>query len=423
MTDDGCLIVLAPEFAKEIRNSPALSVGRFMAERLHAHLDGFEPWRQISAPDRIFPDTIRTKLMQPLGRLIQPASVEMASILRHEWTDETEWHRVALKPSALAIVVRLLSVAFWPEPLHRDARWLRIVGQYSIDSFVAADALHRWPRMLRPVISWIAPSCRKIRLQLREARAIMAPILRQREADALTSDDDALRWMEECARGRPYDPVMAQLGMAAVSLHSTADMLTQVLYDLCGRDELIVALRDETRSVVQREGLTVSALNNLHLMDSTLKESQRLKPSLAAAMQRISTDPITLSDGTRIPRNSYTIVSADRRLDANVYPDPDTFDAYRSVRLRQTAGKETYAQVTTPSPEHLAWGFGKHACPGRNLVVTEIKIALAHILLKYDLQLVDGLRPQPLKHGIVLSANSTAVISVRRREDDVSLLS
>ncbi|KAI9035511.1 cytochrome P450 [Aspergillus affinis] len=159
-------------------------------------------------------------------------------------------------------------------------------------------------------------------------------------------------------------------------------MLTKVLYDLCGRDELITALCDETRSVVQREGLTVSALQNLHLMDSTLKESQRLKPSLA---------------------------------------DPDRFDAYRSVRLRQTAGKERYAQVTTPSPEHLAWGFGKHACPGRNLVVTEIKIALVHILLKYDLQLVDGLRPQPVKNGIVMSANSTAAVWVRRRQDDVSL--
>lgn len=138
-------------------------------------------------------------------------------------------------------------------------------------------------------------------------------------------------------------------------------------------------------------------------------------------MQRISTEPITLSDGTRIPRDSYTIVSADRRLDPRVYANSDTFDAYRSLRQRHMAGKETYAQVTTPSPEHLAWGFGKHACPGRNLVVTEIKIALVHILMKYDLKLGDGGRPKPLKHGIVLAANSTAAILVRRRGDDASL--
>ena len=68
MTHDGCLIVLAPEFAKEIRNSSSLSVGRFMAERLHANVQGFEPWKQISAPDRIFPDAVRKRLMKPLGK-------------------------------------------------------------------------------------------------------------------------------------------------------------------------------------------------------------------------------------------------------------------------------------------------------------------------------------------------------------------
>ncbi|PLB46342.1 cytochrome P450 [Aspergillus steynii IBT 23096] len=365
----------------KIRNSSALSVGRFMAERLHAHLAGFEPWRQVSAPDRLFPETIRTRLMQPLDT----RSGKRDGMI--------EWHRVVLKPSALAIV-------------------------YSIDSFVAADELHRWPKVFRPVIAWISPSCRKIRGQLREARALMEPILRQRsvrrETGVPAPHDDALEWMEECARGRPYDPaVMAQIGMATVSLHSTADMLTQVLYDLCGRDDLILALRDEVRSVVEQKGLTVSALHDLQLMDSTLKESQRLKPGNATDLHR--TDAIVLSDGTRIPRDSYIIVSADRRFNPDVYPNPATFDAYRSMKLRQTAGKETHAQVNTPSPEHLAWGLGKHACPGRNLVVTEIKIALCHILLKYDIKLMDNVRPPPVKNGIAMSANSTAAILVRRR--------
>lgn len=67
MTNDGCRVVLAPEFAKEIRNSSSFSAGRFMVERLHADVKGFEPWKQISASDRIFPDAVRKRLMQPLG--------------------------------------------------------------------------------------------------------------------------------------------------------------------------------------------------------------------------------------------------------------------------------------------------------------------------------------------------------------------
>lgn len=267
----------------------------------------------------------------------------------------------------------------------------------------------------------------------------MVPIIKERSKRK--EGDDALQWMEGCAQGRPYDPVMAQIGFAAVSLHSTADMLTQVLYDLCERVELIHALREEVASVVQGEGLTVSTLHKLQLMDSTLKESQRLKPSLLgerhmaflskqqaftnnspkAAMQRIAQDTVTLSDGTTIPKDSCTVVASTRMRDPGVYSDPETFDAYRFLKLRQTSDQETYAQATTPSPEHMGWGLGKHACPGRALVVTEIKIALCHILMKYDIKLRDGIRPQPARHGIVFAADGSTEIMIRRRKDYSSM--
>lgn len=263
----------------------------------------------------------------------------------------------------------------------------------------------------------------------------MAPILKERSKRK--EGDDALQWMEGCAQGRPYDPVMAQIGFAAVSLHSTADSLTQVLYDLCERVELVHALREEVASVIQGEGLTVSTLHKLQLMDSTLKESQRLKPSLLgewrmaslpiqqtctnnnpqAAMQRIAEDTVTLSDGTTIPKGSCTVVASTRMRDPAVYSDPETFDAYRFLKLRQTSDQETYAQATTPSPEHMGWGLGKHACPGRALVVTEIKVALCHILLKYDIKLREGIRPQPARHGIVFAADGSTEIMIRRRKD------
>lgn len=176
------------------------------------------------------------------------------------------------------IIISVLARAFWGEALSRDAEWVRIAVGYSTDSFIAADSLHMWPKALRPALARILPSCRKIQNQLQEARDIMAPILKERETGR--QEDDALQWMDGCAQGQPYDPVMAQIGLATLSLHSTADMLTQVLYDLCERIGLVHALREEVHSVTQGEGLTVSTLHKLKLMDSTLKESQRLKPSL-----------------------------------------------------------------------------------------------------------------------------------------------
>lgn len=87
-----------------------------------------------------------------------------------------------------------------------------------------------------------------------------------------------MEWMEQTSRGRPYDPVAIQLTFSIVAIHTTSDMVTQAIYDLCGREELVKELREEIISVLPEEGWKKTALNKLHLMDSFLKESQRVKP-------------------------------------------------------------------------------------------------------------------------------------------------
>lgn len=92
---------------------------------------------------------------------------------------------------------------------------------------------------------------------------------------------DAIEWMEQCAKGRPYDASAGQLAFSIPSIHTASDMLTQVLYDLCGngKEELVEALHEEVRTVVKKEGWQKTTLYKLKLMDSMLKESQRLKPT------------------------------------------------------------------------------------------------------------------------------------------------
>ncbi|KAE8389474.1 cytochrome P450 [Aspergillus alliaceus] len=431
MTYDGCQLVLAPEFAKEIRNSSFLSIDRFIAQRFHADIKGFEPYKQITASKRLFTDVIRAKLMQPLVTLIKPMSDEVVIALQAEWTDSPEWRCLALRPHISMIIAQLSSRIFLGEQFCRNSNWLNIAVHYTTDSVIASNELRVWPKALRHIMAQCLPSCRKIRAQLQEARNVIIPILKERQISkeaALREGkpsyiyDDAFEWMIEHARGRPYDPVMAQLALAAVGIHSTSDMLIQALYDLCGRDELVQALRDEVISVIQQEGLTISALQKLQLMDSTLKESQRLKPVQVAGMQRIADDNFVLSDGTTIQKDTTVIVSSARMWDSSVYPDPETFDAYRFLKMRQRPGNETYSQVTTPTPDHLGWGLGKHACPGRIFAVSEVKLVLCHILLKYDFKLADGMIPRPVSFGTALMADPNVMLMVRRRSDSTSAL-
>jgi hypothetical protein len=88
-----------------------------------------------------------------------------------------------------------------------------------------------------------------------------------------------MQWMEDCAKGQCYDPAVAQISFSIAAIHTTSDMPTQVLLDICSMPELINALREAIVTVVQEEGWKKTTFYKLKLMDSVLKQSQRLKPT------------------------------------------------------------------------------------------------------------------------------------------------
>ena len=138
-------------------------------------------------------------------------------------------------------------------------------------------------------------------------------------------------------------------------------------------------------------------------------------------MRRLVGENIQLSDGTKITKGTSIMVAAEWMRDARFYDDPETFDAYRFLKMRQIPGKEAHAQFVSPSPEHLGFGLGNHACPGRFFVANEIKIALCHMLLKYDLKLAEGCAPQYRRYGFAFQADPMGKVSIRRRREEINL--
>jgi cytochrome P450 monooxygenase-1 len=99
-------------------------------------------------------------------------------------------------------------------------------------------------------------------------------------------------WLEETANGAFYDPIAAQLVLSVAAIHTTSDMLTQVIYDIFQRPQLVDQLRQELIAVLREEGgLTGACLPRLKLLDSVLKESQRLKPFALSKESTISLLP------------------------------------------------------------------------------------------------------------------------------------
>lgn len=138
-------------------------------------------------------------------------------------------------------------------------------------------------------------------------------------------------------------------------------------------------------------------------------------------MRREVLADITLSDGTHLRKGSEVMVSGLGHWDSTVYANPNEWDGYRFYRLRQQPGNENAGQAAITSGEHLAFGHGQHSCPGRFFAVNEAKIAMAHLIMKYDFKLAGDATPKTEHMGLSLMADMGASLSVRRRNEEIDL--
>jgi cytochrome P450 len=134
-------------------------------------------------------------------------------------------------------------------------------------------------------------------------------------------------------------------------------------------------------------------------------------------MGRYASRGITLSDGTAIPKGSTVFIANVAMRDPKIYPEPDAFIPDRFTTRRQKGDSSAY--LVSASPEHIGFGLGRHACPGRFFAANEVKIVLSHMLLKYDMKFPDSGAAAPSTSGIFLETNPDARICVRRRKEEI----
>ncbi|KAL1614587.1 hypothetical protein SLS54_009652 [Diplodia seriata] len=401
LTDIGELTVLPAHYANEIRNDPRLSFAEVISQTFHADLPGFEGFRQGTADAHMSRDVANKQLTHSLASVTEALSGECAAALQELFpASEEEWTDVSLRDRVLQLVARLSSRVFLGEAGARNAAWQRITAEYTKTAYVAA-----------------------LRAQVAEAREIVVDMIEARRRSGGGQYNDAVAWFEQDRqRGSDYDPVVAQLILAQAAIETTTDLLTQALLDLAAHPELAGPLREEVAAVVGKAGWKKSSVYEMKLVDSVLKESQRLKPLAMTSMHRLVLEDVTLSDGVRLAKGTVIGVAGSRMWDADVHEDPARFDGYRFLRMRADESRQHQAHFVSTSADHLAFGHGRHACAGRFFVAHEAKIALSHLLLKYDWKVADrSPDPKPFEFGLTLVANPKAVVSIRARKAEMEL--
>ncbi|KAA8645305.1 cytochrome P450 [Aspergillus tanneri] len=429
VTATGPKIVLPPRYLEDIKSDDRFSFAHEMAKQSLSHLPGFEAFA-TPLHNNIFQDTIKIKITQSLGAITELLSEETSLSLKQLIGDSPEWKECYLGKTVLDLTTRLSTRVFLGEKLSRDQNWLNLSLAYTMTAMNAAQTLLKWPSILQRLANRFLPECIQQRAMLQSIRDVLEPEINKRKKTKMAalragekapSSKDTLDWMDEIARGRPFDLVFGQLQLGFVAIHTTSMLLTDVLLDICAHPEYIPRLREEVFQVLREDGWKKTSMYKLKRVDSFIKETLRLSPQSMITARRMTTEMVVLPDGTKIPKGtSFMVPTRTVMLDPQVYPDPDRFDGERF--FRQRFENETRAQLVTASIDYLGFGYGKHACPGRFLAANEIKVALCHLLLKYDFKFVDGgSRPEPLVWETAYLANPAVKVMVRRRQEELCL--
>ncbi|KAL0568867.1 hypothetical protein V5O48_013108 [Marasmius crinis-equi] len=369
-------------------------------------------------------DVVRT----PLTRNIINHLDDMLDETRAAFADniplQDDWVELPVVSRIQNMVVRISNRVFVGLPLCRDPDWCDLNIQFTINVAVNSILISLFPKILQPIVGRIFTTRNR---SMRRTMKHLAPIIKQR-LETGERPNDMISWTidtgnkvgEEWQKGSAEDICVRILTNNFGAIHTSSVVFTNALYHLAANPELVEPLRREVETAVEKDGWTKSAVLQLRLVDSFLKESQRragFTTQSLVSMPRIALKDIKFSDGTVIPAGTKIgAASHYTHTHEEIYPTPNEFVPFRFAD--GTGSAKRPEQMVTLHLDWLLFGGGKHACPGRFFAVTELKIMFAHLILNYDVKFKrdDMGFPPSVQFGYTKSPNPDVKVMFRKRE-------
>ncbi|KAK4230113.1 cytochrome P450 [Podospora fimiseda] len=370
----GSKIVLPSSLSDWVKTNRDLDHQELVRQEYFARYSGFEAQYAIHHPwDRVLIDTLRTKLSQHIqDELLKTVSQSIEAALDEYWGNDTEeWHTIDWERDTTGLISRAAASVF----------------TYVKDFLTAVGTLQMLPKVIRPIVHrFFLPQSSSCRVLIKEARILVEKYLKERTAQ----QNDFLSWAQQSQS--TIHSADIQLGLAVAALFTTTEALKQALVDIALNPSAIPLLRKEVSSLFQAGGLTQTSVNSLSLLDSTIKESQRLTPFLTG-LERIALNSTTLPNSkTVIPKGSITVVSSLDQWNPLIHQHPDKFNE------------------------------------NRFFAANELKLSFVHILEKYDVRIKPdeqgGKGPKSVQYGFFAIVDPGIQFEVRRRkrkEEDVGV--
>ncbi|KAJ7744396.1 cytochrome P450 [Mycena metata] len=388
-------------------------------------------------PHHQFEYAIRTSLTRNLHACFPDVRDEIICAFNDVLhVNSTEWKTLPVFPMIMGVIARVSNRIFVGLPLCRDKAYLQNNIQFTLDVSRSAQRIIRFPKFIQP---FIAPLITNKNKGFATAVKLLGPTIENRLSkeremgpDWPGKPNDLISWFLEIAEGaeRTTPALVFQiLGTNFVAIHTSSMAFTHALFDLAAHPEHLLPMREEVESVVKKQGWSKAALNSMVKVDSFLRESQRLHSGRAVTMNRkvVAKEGFRFSDGTILPYGALVYVaSRATHYDEANFENPTKFDGFRFARERaqhmanHDPTQDVFKrQMISTAVDHLPFGTGKHACPGRFFAATELKAMFAHLMLNYDIKAeVDGVRPpDSVAAGFRIAPSPTGKVCFRKRMD------
>ncbi|KAI0368876.1 cytochrome P450 [Pilatotrama ljubarskyi] len=430
MLDQWLVIITGPKLIEDLRKRPDGEVSF-----LEAAAD-FVQTKYTLGPevhyDPYHVDIIRDKLTRTLPTILPDVVDELrVAIHDHIPAKEGEWVGVNAMEKTRQIIARASNRVFVGLPACRNEQYLDLAVNFTKNVVKDRAIINLFPTWIKPIVGHLLSNTTT---NVRRAAKILKPIIDERRRcmeeygdDWSDKPNDMLQWvMEEAiARNKGSDEAIVQriLLVNFAAIHTSSNSITHAIYHLADHPEYIQALREEIEPIVKEEGWTKNAMSKMWKLDSFLKESQRYNGINVISVMRKGEKDITLSNGTFIPRGTLIVAAAlPMHRDDAVYMNAEVFDPWRFSRMREADGEGTKHQFVNTSVEYVAFGHGKHACPGRFFAANELKAMLAYMIVNYDMKLPDGQgRPENLYWGATVVPNPSAEVLFRKRQTVIAV--
>ncbi|KAL5819200.1 hypothetical protein ACOSQ4_023042 [Xanthoceras sorbifolium] len=170
---------------------------------------------------------------------------------------------------------------------------------------------------------------------------------------------------------------------------TVASAIEWALTELMRSPEDLKRVQQELADVVGLDRrVEESDFDKLTYLKCTLKETLRLHPPIPLLLHETAED--TEVSGYFIPAKSRIMINAFAiGRDPGSWEDPDTFRPSRFL-------KEGVPDFKGSSFEFIPFGSGRRSCPGMQLGLYALELAVAHLLHCFKWDLPDGMKPSEL---------------------------